>query len=108
MNDSADIKMAAGRLNDSLRSLEAALGPMLEKINRLEKQALEAGDFETDRAALARQLDEAAAREDQHKKLEAEFKQREDEFSALADETTRELDRVIAQVKQALGQNGGA
>ena len=39
---------------------------------------------------------EAAAREEA-------FKEKEAEFSALADETTGELDRVIRQVKMALG-----
>ena len=107
MNDSADIKAAADRLGESLRSLEDALGPMLEKLTKLEKKVEESGDFEADRASLARKLDEAVAREEEFKDRDAEFKQREAEFSALADETTRELDRVIRQVKQALGQDGG-
>lgn len=107
MNDSVDIKAAADRLGDSLRTLEEALGPMLEKMSKLEKQAQEAGDFEADRSALARKLDDAAAREADFEKMQAEFKAREEEFSSLADETTRELDRVIRQVKDALGQERG-
>lgn len=112
MNDSADIKMAADRLRDSLRTLESALDPLMEKINVLEKQALEAGDFETDRAALARELDQTASREAELKEREAEYKardaaykEREKEFAALAEETTQELDRVIRQVQDALGQD---
>ena len=96
MNDSADIKIAADRLQQALRQLEDSLDPLLAKVGRLEKVASEADDFGKDRANLARKLDEAAAREEA-------FKEKEAEFSALADETTGELDRVIRQVKMALG-----
>lgn len=101
MNDSADIKLAADRLQQALRKLEDSLDPLLTKVGSLEKKASEADDFGKDRAALARQLDEAAARE-------AAFKEKEAEFSALADETTDELDRVIRQVKIALGQESNS
>lgn len=97
MNDSADIKIAADRLQQALRKLEDSLDPLLNKVGRLEKIASEADDFGKDRAALARKLDEAAAREEA-------FREKEAEFSALADETTEELDRVIQQVKVALGR----
>ena len=97
MNDSADMKLAADRLQQALRKLEDSLDPLIAKVGTLEKKASEADDFGKDRAALARQLDDAAARE-------AAFKQKEAEFSALANETTDELDRVIRQVKVALGQ----
>ncbi len=97
MNDSADIKLAADRLQQALGKLEDSLDPLLEKVARLEKIAGEAGDFGKDRASLARQLDDAAARE-------KAFEEKEAEFAALADETTNELDRVIRQVKMALGR----
>ncbi len=99
MNDSADIKFAADRLQEALKKLEGALDPLLEKVGRLEKTAIEAEDFGKDRASLARRLDESAVRE-------KEFEEKEAEFSALAEETTSELDRVIRQVKQALGRVG--
>lgn len=99
MNDSADIKIAADRLVEALTKLESSLDPLLEKVGRLEKQAEESGDFTKDRAKLARELDAATARE-------KEFEEKEAEFSALADETTTELERVIRQVQQALGQDG--
>lgn len=112
MNDSADIRVAADRLRDSLRTLEGALDPIVQKLTKLEKQALEAGDFETDRAALARDLDASVAREAELKEQEAEYRERdaqykarEKEFAALAEETTQELDRVIRQVQEALGQD---
>lgn len=112
MNDSADIKSAADRLRDSLRTLETALDPLMQKITTLEKQAAEAGDFDTDRAALARDLDAAVAREAELKEREAELQERdlayqtrEKEFELLAGDTTRELDRVIEQVQVALGRD---
>jgi SMC interacting uncharacterized protein involved in chromosome segregation len=97
MNDSADIKMAADRLQTALRSLEGALDPLLAKVSRLEASAKEAETMGEDRAALAAKLDDAKSNAD-------EFAAREKEFGALADETTRELDRVIKQVRNALGE----
>lgn len=99
MNDSADIKMAADRLQSALRHLEGSLSPLLDKVSRLEIVAKEAETFKTDRADLASQLDTAKAREDN-------FKARESEFARLADETRSELDRVIKQVKDVLGHEG--
>lgn len=100
MNDSADIKIAADRLQEALRKLETSLDPLLEKVGRLEKVAVESEDFTKDRAKLARELDASAARE-------KEFEEKEAEFSALADETTSELERVIRQVQLALGRTSG-
>lgn len=97
MNDSADIKTAADRLQSALRSLEGSLSPLLEKVSRLEIEAKEAETMNTDRAALAAKLDESTAKENQ-------FAAREKEFNALADETRQELDRVIRQVRTALGE----
>jgi len=50
-----------------------------------------------DRAALAMQLDEARSKEEF-------YAAREKDFNMLADETTNELDRVIKQVRTALGE----
>ena len=98
MVDSADMKIAAEKLHDALQSLEGALDPLLERVSILEASAKEAATLSEDRAALASQLDESKA------KSEA-FEAREKEFNALADETTAELDRVIRQVREALGED---
>jgi len=98
MNDSADMKTAADRLQKALRSLEGALDPLLARVSDLETSVNEAKKLGEDRAALAGQLDEAKA------KTEA-FEAREKEFNALADETSAELDRVIRQVRHALGED---
>lgn len=95
MNDSADIKQAADRLQSALKNLENSLQPILDKVNRLEREVEEGKSFQSDRAALAASLDNAKARD-------AQFKVREAEFSALAEETTTELDAVIKQVHKAL------
>lgn len=101
MQDSVDIKVAADRLQSALKSLEGALDPLVARVVELEQSAREAGDFETDRANLARRLDETTANIAVREK---EFEAREAEFSALANETTEELDRVIRQVKHVLGR----
>ena len=98
MNDSADMKMAADRLQNALRSLEGALDPLLERVSVLEAEAKETATLSEDRAALASQLDEAKAKSES-------FDAREKEFNRLADETTAELDRVIRQVREALGED---
>ena len=95
MNDSADIKTAAARLQSALRSLEESLGSMISRVNNLEKVAKEAENFQQDRAQLATLLDESTAKE-------AVFTEREAEFNALADRSAKELDSIISQVKQAL------
>ncbi len=100
MNDSADIKMAVDRLQDALMKLEGSLEPLLSRAQKMEKIVSEAEDFARDRAELARQLDASKARE-------KDFESRESEFSSLANETTGELDRVIHQVKVALGRAQG-
>ena len=97
MNDSADIKTAADRLQSALRSLEGSLSPLLDKVSRLEAEAKEAETMNEDRAELAAKLDASKAKEEG-------YAAREKEFNALADETTQELDRVIRQVRTALGE----
>lgn len=95
MNDSADIKTAAARLQSALRSLEESLGSVVTRVNKLEKVAQDAESFQEDRAQLATLLDESKAKE-------AHFTQREAEFNALAEQSTRELDSIISQVQDAL------
>ncbi len=100
MTENADIRLAADRLQSALHSLEATLTPLLKEVDRLKAVAQEAESFKADRTSLAKQLDDAKARED-------EFSAREAEFSNLAEETMSELDRVIRQVKDVLGHEGG-
>lgn len=95
MNDSADIKTAAARLQSALRSLEDVLGPVISRVTSLEKIAKEAETFSEDRAQLATLLDESTAKE-------ANFIEREAEYNALAASSAKELDAIIAQVQQAL------
>lgn len=99
MNDSADIKFAADKLNKALKSLEDALGPMVKKMGQLEGVAKDSEAFSEDRARLAAELDAAKA---EAQEREAAFKSRETEFNALAGETAQELDRVIGVVRMAL------
>ena len=91
------MKIAADRLQNALRSLEGALDPLLDRMTVLEASVKEAATLSEDRAELASQLDEAKAKSEG---LEV----REKEFNLLADETTAELDRVISQVRRALGE----
>lgn len=99
MNDSADIKIAIDRLQEALQKLETSIDPLLQKVSDLEKIASESEGFNADRAQLAQKLDMSAARE-------KAFEARELEFAALAKDTTQELDRVIGQVRRALGHTG--
>jgi len=102
MNDSADIKTAAARLQSALKALEETLSPIGPRITKLEKIAKDAETFGEDRAKLAARLDESTAKE-------ATFTQREAEFNALADSSAKELDDIISQVQRALsGADGGA
>ncbi len=126
MNDSADIKLAADRLTDALSQLEGTVRPLMSRINELEKMAREAQSFESDRADLARQLDQSEARavdfesreedfksreadfqsrEAAFQSREAEFQSREEQISELAAQTRQELNSVIQQVRDALGQD---
>jgi len=73
MNDSADMKMAADRLQNALRSLEGALDPLLERVSVLESSAKEAATLSEDRAALASELDEAKAKTDAFDAREKEY-----------------------------------
>lgn len=102
MNDSVDIKTAQQKLQKALKSLEGSLTPLLSRIDSLEAQASEAGAFSEDRSRLASELDLAQANLSE---AQTKFKAREQEFESLADETTKELDRVIKQVRAALGQD---
>ncbi len=97
MNDSADIKNAADRLQSALAKLENSLTPLLQDLNRLESVEKESIRFKADRADLAAQLDHAKARSQ-------DFDKREAEFTELTNETITELDRVIRQVNTVLQQ----
>jgi len=99
MSENANIRLAADRLQEALKSLEGSLGPLLQEVKDLRTAANEAESFKADRTDLAKQLDESKAREET-------FVEREKEFSNLADETMSELDRVIQQVKDVLGHEG--
>jgi len=102
MNDSADIKTAAARLQNALRSLEDSLNPIVSRVGALEKIAKDAETFGEDRAQLATLLDESTAKE-------AKFVEREAEFNALAESSAKELDDIISQVQRALaGPNEGS
>ena len=95
MSDSADIKMAAQKLSQALQSLERVLEPKLGELTDLRKVASESESFETDRARLAQELDDARAKENEMLELKEEFRR-------LAGETTQELDRAISQVQNVL------
>ncbi len=102
MNDSADIKTAAARLQSALRSLEDTLNPIVSRVSDLEKIAKQAETFGEDRAQLATLLDESTAKE-------AKFADREAQFNALAESSAKELDDIITQVQRALaGPSKGA
>lgn len=98
MNDSVDIKTAANRLQSALQKLEGSLGPLVDKVTHLERIAAQSESLETDRASMAKDLDDAKARE-------AEFSAREAEFAALASDTQKELDAVISHVQQTLARS---
>lgn len=98
MNDSADIKEAADRLQSALGKLGGSIDSLLNKVSRLEAIKKESDSMSADRAALAAKLDTSYAKE-------KDFLAREKEFGALAEETTQELDRVIKQVRMALGED---
>ncbi|MBL4852773.1 MAG: DUF4164 family protein [Robiginitomaculum sp.] len=100
IKDAPTIKDAADRLQRTLKNLEASLQPMLAHISKLEQQQKDAANSDQDRSRLANDLDELQAK---HDSLLA----REQEFSKLAGETTRELDAVISQVLQTLGDDDG-
>lgn len=102
MNDSVDIKTAQQKLQKAIKNLEGSISPLLSRIDSLESQVNEAGAFSEDRSRLASELDLAKANLSE---ATTKFKTREQEFESLADETTKELDRVIKQVRAALGQD---
>ncbi len=94
------IKDAADRLRRAVDVLERNLSPYISRLDDLEAKYAAAQNSEQDRAGLAEELDALKA------KYESMVK-RESEFTRLANETTLELDSVIAQVLEALGENGG-
>lgn len=100
MNDSADIKTAAARLQTALQTLEDSLNPIMTRVGDLEKIAKDAETFSEDRAQLAALLDESTAKE-------SDFAKREAQFNALADSSAKELDEIISQVKRALSGSAG-
>ncbi|MEP1231086.1 MAG: DUF4164 family protein [Litorimonas sp.] len=95
MTDSADMANAAKRLERALAGLEGSLSPLLSKVARLEKTAVDSQAFTEDRSRLATELDVAKSQNEKYMAREAEF-------NRLADVTTQELDRVIADVQRAL------
>lgn len=95
MNDSADIRVAAEKLNAALKNLEAAFDPVLADLSNLRAFKSESENFVEDRAKLAQALDESKAKQ-------VQYDGRETEFRRLADETTAELDQVIAKVQNVL------
>lgn len=97
---------AANRLQDALKSLEGVLIPMADRLKKLEVGSQDSEVLEADRARLARELDAAQAANASHKTQAEEWAQKEKEFAQLANETMGELDAVITQVQQALGQGG--
>jgi len=100
IKEAPTIKDAADRLQSTLKNLETSLAPILARVSELEQQQADAVNSDQDRSRLASELDELQAK---HDSLLA----REQEFSKLAGETTRELDAVISQVLQALGDDDG-
>jgi len=49
MEESADIRAAADRLQSALQTLEGALDPLLDRVKKLEKTAEESQSFGEDR-----------------------------------------------------------
>lgn len=78
--------------------------PMSARLKMLEAGAENSQILDEDRARLAAELDEAKASAQENAAREQDYKAREAEFSQLAEETLREMDLVISQVKQTLGQ----
>lgn len=89
MTDTSEVSVAANELEAALSDFERAILPIIKRVQQLEEKANQFEAFEADRAELARKLDAAA--------------KRESEFKSLAQETREELDRVIAQVNDVIG-----
>ncbi|MCF6221465.1 MAG: DUF4164 domain-containing protein [Robiginitomaculum sp.] len=99
MTQITTVKQAADRLQRALKSLENSLTPIVARVSELEQKNADAKNSDTDRARLARELDELKSDHDS-------LKSREAEFSKLAGETTQELDAVISEVMRVLGEGG--
>lgn len=111
-DNAISVKGAADRLQRALTSLSAALTPLKSRLDALETQSAGQSRLEEDRRKLSGELDNAMADAKAAKQGEADAKaraeqllEREAEFSKLADETMQEMDRVISQVKLALGKD---
>jgi len=118
MTDSADMKIAdlksAGMaLDQAVDSLEAALSPVLSRMNALESQLKDSDAFREDRVKLASELDRVSAdAQAQAQKFESaaqdfearaqSFEAREAEFDRLAAQTEAELERAITQFSQVM------
>jgi ABC-type transporter Mla subunit MlaD len=99
MTDSADIKSAKQALEQAVDSLEAGLGQLMTRMKTLEASANDSDAFREDRAKLAAQLDEMAAKAERAKqKLEA----REAKFTEITQEGEAELERIMGVVRGAL------
>ena len=113
MHDSVDIKSAKLALDDAIDSLETAIGPILSRIKALEATASDTEVFKEDRAKLAAQLDEMAAKTEESATQAAEeilkaeqakstLARREEEFAVLARDSEAELDRVMSIIHKAM------
>ena len=99
MNDSADIETAKAALEGSVDSLEAGVKHLLSRMQTLEAGANDSEAFREDRAKLAGQLDEMAAKAEAAQNALA---QREADFTKLTQDSEAELDRVMNVVRGAL------
>ena len=104
MNDSADIDSAKAALEASVESLEAGVKDLLSRMIQLEIGANDSEAFREDRAKLAGQLDEMAARAEA---ATAQLNAREAEFTKLTQDSEAELDRVMTVVRGALERSLG-
>jgi hypothetical protein len=99
MNDSADIKSAKAALDNSVDLLEGSVTQLLSRMKTLEAGANDSEAFREDRAKLAGQLDEMAARAEA---AQNQLASREAEFTKLTQDSEAELDRVMNVVRGAL------
>lgn len=85
---------AQARLASALESLQTRLSDLADRMEELEAVQAERDALKESSAAMAEDLQKAVAREA--------------EFADLAEETSRELDSVITDVRDALGQKGAS
>lgn len=87
------ISEANARLNEALQLLEVRLSDLADQMQDLEASRKDLDAVRQSETALKAQLEEAESREA--------------DFAKLAEETTKELDTVIAEVRDALGEGQG-